>query len=174
MPHVRTIRHALAIDERRAKFRTNRVHPVPGQDIKEVWFAGVHSDVGGGYSADQSGLSRVCLRWMLREAIANDLRVDAQQRALHGLDGLAPSADEQAAQHESLSGLWWALEYLRLPHRRQVDRTWVDELIRYNGMGWRTINPTDCVSRSLQRRVQTTPVKNAHWSDVVATVVWED
>ena len=40
----------MAIDERRCFFWPNLVRDLlPGQDIKQVWFAGVHSDVGGGY-----------------------------------------------------------------------------------------------------------------------------
>jgi uncharacterized protein (DUF2235 family) len=174
MPNARTIRHALAIDERRAKFRTNRVHALNDQDLKEVWFAGVHADVGGGYPAAESGLAHVCLRWMLREAIAHDLRVDPSKLQQRGLDGPATSLEEMADQHESLSGAWWGLEYLRLPHRRQVDNEWVNEIIRYQGTGWRTIGSTDRVSRSLQRRAQRIPVKNVHCADVVTTVVWED
>ena len=41
-------RHAVSIDERRCYFRNNLWGPVlTGQNIKQVWFAGVHSDVGG-------------------------------------------------------------------------------------------------------------------------------
>src|SRR5262249_46476659 len=46
---VSIIRHALAIDERRAFFRQNLIEDQPDRDIKQVWFAGVHSDVGGSY-----------------------------------------------------------------------------------------------------------------------------
>jgi uncharacterized protein (DUF2235 family) len=45
-------RHAVAIDERRAFFRTNLWRPRPDggpKDLKQVWFPGVHCDVGGGY-----------------------------------------------------------------------------------------------------------------------------
>jgi uncharacterized protein (DUF2235 family) len=44
-------RHAIAIDERRAFFRANMWHPTPDggpADVKQVWFPGVHADVGGG------------------------------------------------------------------------------------------------------------------------------
>ena len=50
-PDLRIGRHAVSIDERRSFFRQNLwSQPLPGQDIKQVWFAGVHSDVGGGYA----------------------------------------------------------------------------------------------------------------------------
>jgi len=49
LPGIPFLRHAVSIDERRAFFRQNLIHePVPpGQDLKQVWFPGVHSDVGG-------------------------------------------------------------------------------------------------------------------------------
>jgi uncharacterized protein (DUF2235 family) len=69
-PDLRIIRHAVSIDERRAFFRENSFGPPhdPLQDIREVWFAGVHSDVGGSYPEAESQLSKIALRWMLCEA----------------------------------------------------------------------------------------------------------
>ncbi len=57
--NVKAVRHALSLDDERRSFYPLRVEPEsdkiaesnPGQ-IKEVWFAGVHSDVGGGYPED--------------------------------------------------------------------------------------------------------------------------
>jgi uncharacterized protein (DUF2235 family) len=51
LPDVPVIRHAVSIDERRAFFRQNLVHEsaAADQNVKQVWFTGVHSDVGGGY-----------------------------------------------------------------------------------------------------------------------------
>ncbi len=64
-------RHAISIDERRCYFRNNRWgEPFPGQDIKQVWFSGVHSDVGGSYPSAESGLSQITLQWMLCEAVS--------------------------------------------------------------------------------------------------------
>ena len=39
-PSVKHIRHAVAIDERRAFFRQNLFRPAPGQDVLELWFGG--------------------------------------------------------------------------------------------------------------------------------------
>ena len=39
---------------------------------KQVWFPGVHSDVGGGYPESESGLADLALDWMLSEAGAID------------------------------------------------------------------------------------------------------
>ncbi|POX56343.1 hypothetical protein C3489_06245 [Streptomyces sp. Ru71] len=63
--------HALAIDEKRSVFRPTLWHQRPdaaqhGQELKQVWFAGVHLDVGGGY--EEAGLSDVTLLWMVDQA----------------------------------------------------------------------------------------------------------
>ncbi|HKQ31233.1 MAG TPA: DUF2235 domain-containing protein [Burkholderiales bacterium] len=65
---VKCARHAIAIDEQRQPFNASLWHsePVPGQSIEQVWFPGVHSDVGGGYI--ESGLSQIALLWMIQEA----------------------------------------------------------------------------------------------------------
>jgi len=60
--NVRYCFHALALDERRQSFRPTRV-----SGGYEVWFRGVHSDIGGGN--DNEALSHIALRWMLRKAI---------------------------------------------------------------------------------------------------------
>ncbi len=67
-PHVRCGHHALAIDEQRLPFKPTpwTGEPAPGQTIEQVWFAGVHTEVGGG-SADPS-LSDITLLWMVDRA----------------------------------------------------------------------------------------------------------
>ncbi len=66
-PSVKTARHALAMDERRASFQPTLWTKVPAkQDVRELWFPGVHSDVGGGYR--ESGLADGALQWMIEEA----------------------------------------------------------------------------------------------------------
>ena len=67
-PSVLHLRHALALDERRIFFRQLHWISSPNQDCKEVWFPGVHSDVGGGYPEKESGLSKIALEWMVHEA----------------------------------------------------------------------------------------------------------
>lgn len=76
-------RQALAIDETRLKFVPTfweaPLEPpdAPTEDprVKQVWFEGAHSDVGGGYA--QTGLSDTSLLWMAREAHAVGLVFDA-------------------------------------------------------------------------------------------------
>jgi uncharacterized protein (DUF2235 family) len=62
---VKHIRHALALDDERTTFHPLRIdqsHLAADQTVKEVWFAGVHSDIGGGYP--ECTLSFVPLVWM--------------------------------------------------------------------------------------------------------------
>jgi len=55
-----------------------------------------------------------------------------------------------------------------------VNDQWIDEMIRYQGKGWRTIRPGDLVHRSLQRRMAQRPIKNANWQAAQSGVVWVD
>ena len=71
--HIRNACHAVAIDEGRRPFApslwTNR--PAPGQTVEQLWFPGVHSDVGGG--GPSTGLSDCALLWMWSRAHAAGL-----------------------------------------------------------------------------------------------------
>ncbi len=60
--------HALAIDEQRNSFRPLRFDDRISnrQRLKEVWFAGAHADVGGGYQ-DHYGLENLSRHWMLQQ-----------------------------------------------------------------------------------------------------------
>lgn len=81
--------HALALDERRQTFRVTRV-----DNGYEVWFRGVHSDVGGGN--ENTGLNHISLRWMMRKAVAVGLPLD--RTAVAALDA---SIDPAAAVHKN-------------------------------------------------------------------------
>jgi hypothetical protein len=109
-PDIPIVRHAVSIDERRAFFRQNLVREpaLAGQDLRQVWFAGVHSDVGGSYAEAESGLSKIAFRWMLCEAKGAGLQLDAQKIVEvlgGGLGYVAPNPD--AELHKSLHGSWW-------------------------------------------------------------------
>ena len=41
--------------------------------VEQVWFAGAHSDIGGGYPEKESGLSDISLEWMIERAEEQDL-----------------------------------------------------------------------------------------------------
>ncbi|KAK9898905.1 hypothetical protein P389DRAFT_40726 [Cystobasidium minutum MCA 4210] len=67
---IKVFRQALSLDERRAKFLQNRFKPEYKSkitDVLQVYFAGDHSDVGGGNASYERPLqlSNIPLRWML-------------------------------------------------------------------------------------------------------------
>jgi uncharacterized protein (DUF2235 family) len=68
-PDVKNVYHALALDETRKTFRpilwdeTTDKRPV---NIEQVWFAGVHGNIGGGYP--RTGLSAITLNWIMSKA----------------------------------------------------------------------------------------------------------
>ncbi|EAR22622.1 DUF2235 domain-containing protein [Nitrococcus mobilis] len=67
--------HAVAIDEKRSAFaptlwvRKEDDAPVEGQTVEQVWFCGVHSNIGGSYA--DAGLSDIALEWMIKRVAAN-------------------------------------------------------------------------------------------------------
>ncbi|KAJ8519321.1 hypothetical protein ONZ45_g3731 [Pleurotus djamor] len=79
MGHVCVFRHALALDECRVKFQpafANGDTSPSGTNYKEVWFSGVHLDVGGKNSLDLNEIDYgPALRWMLYEAVHSGLLV---------------------------------------------------------------------------------------------------
>ena len=73
--------HALALDERRGTFRLHRLEARVADAnqegrLFEVWFRGVHSDVGGGNK--NPGLSSITLNWMFANAVKRGLPIDPQ------------------------------------------------------------------------------------------------
>lgn len=68
--------HALAIDDRRKTFHPTLFDPNhlgKYQHLRQVWFMGMHTDVGGGY--EEHGLSDISLEWMVKNAHAHGLRL---------------------------------------------------------------------------------------------------
>ena len=99
---VKTVRHALAIDERRKHYR---YFPISKDHIdgNEVWFAGVHSDVGGSYF--EEGLSKITLEYMLGEATKCGLIVTKEKvdRNLYGINSDYMPPDFKGVIHNSLT-----------------------------------------------------------------------
>jgi uncharacterized protein (DUF2235 family) len=115
--------HALALNERREAFKPTLWVQQPhakaaGQVLEQVWFAGVHSDVGGGYSASERGLANVSLRWMVNRVSDNcGIELD-----------LMPLAKQESQPcefvvHDSMSWLYQLGNTLHLsrPFQRVVD-----------------------------------------------------
>ncbi len=88
------------------------VLPIDRQRISQVWFTGVHSDIGGGYP--QNGLSFVTLDWMMDRAKVYGLHyLDEQQDLL-----LSPQIDPNDKLNDSRKGL---ASYYRYKPRNLAD-----------------------------------------------------
>lgn len=113
-PKVAQARHALSLDDERTTF-----HPLLWDElaearagragrIRQVWFAGVHSNVGGGYPEDQ--LSLVSLAWIMDEAMKNGVRLDAA-----AVQSVRANQSPFAKRYDSRAGLQ---SYYRYSPRR--------------------------------------------------------
>ena len=118
--------HAIAIDERRGPYEpTWWEAPEPGaaqpDKVLQVWFAGVHSDIGGGYADDKS-LAEVALGWMLEQAL--DTGLD-----LTSMPGWPVKGDPAGALHDSFSLGWRFIHRLPSvdPYRRPIGAAQRDE-----------------------------------------------
>ena len=111
---VRWVSHAMALDERRGAFPLTRVETdqtAESQVVEEMWFAGSHSDVGGGVKP--TPLSRQPLDWMLSRAAAAGVavRVDTPGFAAE------PETLELSPDRQSLS--------MRAADVTRTDRHWL-------------------------------------------------
>ena len=107
--HVRFAYQALAIDEQRGPFRPNlweQQTGVTGQTLEQLWFAGVHSDVGGGYS--DPALPEIALLWMVERARACGLAFEPGHFQLAGNNAFG-------AIHNSRKGFYRLLRPYRRP-----------------------------------------------------------
>ena len=89
--------HALAIDEKRKNFEAALWHQQKDskdQVLEQMWFLGVHSDVGGGYP--ETGLSDISLKWMMEKAQSFNLSFNT----------IEMNPDPSGPMHESLKGFY--------------------------------------------------------------------
>jgi uncharacterized protein (DUF2235 family) len=139
--YVEVLRQAIAIDERRSMFRINRwtepqrfqLNPFdpregPPQNIKQVWFSGVHSDVGGGYPEAESGAAKYPLQWMVDEAVAQGLKINRSMynhlvlgRPRKGGTREYVGPDFKAKLHDSMTWGWRLFEWFP---KRTTLREW--------------------------------------------------
>lgn len=125
--NVRVARHAVSIDEKRGDFEPTLWGSKEAVDVREVWFSGVHADVGGGYKPKRGKLlSDIPLAWMAREADTAGLKFEPH---LHG----------------STAGLHSA------PANKSYKRFW-----RIFGKYERPIPPGAIVHSSVKKRVEQT------------------
>ena len=179
-------RHAISIDERRCFYQDNLwgnavAVDVPviwqgkaeakdfleRQDLLQVWFPGVHSDVGGSYPQLLSGLANETLEWMIGEAreagaIFDESRVrmvlgepkKGEPTALTAV--LAPLYEKPKSSmlHKSLHTYWWLLEVL--PHR-YYDKDDSSVTMRIPLGAYRKIPNGAIVHTSVKERLETDP-----------------
>jgi len=104
-PDIKNAYQALAIDEKRGVFQpalwTGEINS--DQTVGQTWFAGVHSDVGGGY--EQATLSNVALSWMVSKSRALGLDFSNEYLSYRG----EMHADDL---HDSYSWAYGAMEKL--------------------------------------------------------------
>ncbi|KAJ7485650.1 hypothetical protein FB451DRAFT_1027683 [Mycena latifolia] len=142
--HICIFRHALALDERRVKFLPEYVaggsssqssakgalnsESTPtsgGVDVKEVWFPGTHSDIGGGIKQNvKLNLSSVPLLWMENEATLAGLRL--RPRAAGNAWNMSDLRTDDV--HESLKGFWKLVEHLPV---RRLSYKDPEEIVKY-------------------------------------------
>ena len=107
-PNIQNAYHALAIDERRIEFPATlwTSQPNPGQTLEQVWFTGVHCDVGGSYPDDPDGtaLADITLAWMMDKAAALGVTFDADVQKKYSLPADPTWALDQ--KHESWNAAW--------------------------------------------------------------------
>ena len=114
--------HAISVDERRKKFPVSlwdEGRKLAHQTIEQVWFPGVHSDVGGWYA--ETGLSDIALVWMLKNAEQQGLRLKDGW-----VDKLNP--DPSGIIHESRTGLWriWRPAVRCIPEGAKIHKSVFD------------------------------------------------
>jgi len=167
--HVEHAFHALALNERRKNFVPTLWKQTPegkakGQELKQVWFAGVHSDVGGGYPVH--GSSDIPLAWMASE-VSPHLDIDFDYLKLRrDLSSKWALGD----LHESFDGVWIPLgEEPRAPFSEDQTRTFekvhasVAERIDRRGLA---ADRKPYASKALNPSVALSPLENSlKWAD---------
>jgi len=114
---------ALAIDERRGPFQPSLwVEDNGCSHVQQVWFAGAHSNVGGG--CPDQGISDVALEWMLKRACECGLIIDDK----YGQKKIQPAPLAEAVDSYSMG--YRLLEKLRVPpYVRPIGTTGIGEMI---------------------------------------------
>jgi hypothetical protein len=98
-PNVRFAYHAISIDECRSSFeRVEWGSKGAASDLEQIWFAGNHADVGGGYPENESRLSDIALLWMLHKGKDAGLTCDDSVLHLH--------QDAAGLQHDETRSDW--------------------------------------------------------------------
>ncbi len=143
-PRVARACHALALDEQRKSFEPMlwnefgmpRQKELRDERLTQVWFAGVHANVGGGYPDDS--LSLVSLDWMLQQCEQNHSRDDGLRFMADERERIGQKACFDGPLYDSRSGIGNLYRY----DPRDIDRlcrenkpglaNWLKSKIRYS------------------------------------------
>lgn len=156
-PRVRHARQALALDDERNAFHprlwneapdshdpdlgtpnaNRRSRHIDDERISQVWFCGMHANVGGGYADDS--LSYVPLQWIMSEANKHGLRLEPSI-----WQELVALSDENGKLYDSRQGI--ASYYCYNP--RRIDRLNRTDMVRV---------PRTKVHESVLRRIRVDP-----------------
>jgi uncharacterized protein (DUF2235 family) len=135
IPNVRIVRHAVSIDEKRRPYREYLISPrekPPVPVIDEVWFADVHSDVGGTFD-DDPRLPQITLKWMVEGAAAAGiaLKQDAYRKSC------TVSAGHASGTVHRMGWVWGLLTYRhrRVPPDARVHQSVGDRISTDPGYG---------------------------------------
>ena len=132
---IRHACHAVAIDEVREDFEPTLWNEKEGLDLKQVWFAGAHTDIGGGYK--DRALGDFAGQWMVGEANVLGLEFEP-----HFTKALNPN--HRARLHNEYKGFYRILRRSRAREvqpfvHRSVKRRWQDESVRYRSPALREL-----------------------------------
>jgi hypothetical protein len=157
--HVQTARHAMAIDEKRSCFCVTRwQNAAEHQDAIEMWFPGVHSDVGGGYANCE--LADGALLWMMDESAGKGLKFR---------DGIKKTikADPLGVMHNSYKGAFAKLRSrprnipaMVVHNEKQFDRSALERQ-KASPISYRPYHPTIVLAPGA-----------SHWVDIFANTHW--
>jgi uncharacterized protein (DUF2235 family) len=167
---VESVRHAVSIDERRTMFRPQlwqkgqeywgnpfNKRAAKIQDSREMWFSGVHADVGGGYT-DEQRLASLPLKWMIEqsEPLGLHFRLQKIRKLLDGQRSTSSdiSADAVAPRHNSMNWAWAILEFIPRLKPRGSKRPSVFGLT-LPLFEWRDIPSGALVHASVKQRIDT-------------------
>ena len=84
--NIKAALHCVALDEKRRAFEPTLINKAP--HVEEIWFAGAHSDVGGGYYRD--GLADICLRYAIEWLIEQSVSLNLTDKRRNKLQQFAP------------------------------------------------------------------------------------
>jgi len=170
----------------------SELHGSSQTDVKEVWFTGCHSDIGGCADADNvpRSLGDITLRWMVKELIQSGLPVEWNKGALEELYGdeldealgkIPPTAtskldayDAKAPIHDDLKyPVWWTFELPPLSWTWQdIKGNWYRQW-RPNLARGRHVEGTPTLHRSVRMRMADPSMRYKPRANIQGPPAWE-